>query len=208
MQDWLPILISGLALLTSVATAWFTLFRRGSLRMTQPTMVFIGPDGTPQIDRTRHTKVFLRTLLFSTSHTRQTVESIYVTLQRGETKQNFSIWVYGDEKVARGSGLSVGQEGVACNHHFLLPNDGSAFPILPGKYVLTVFAKRICDFSPRKLHETTLIITEKNVQELEQKNAGIYFDWGPDQQAYQSHVEVRPTESPPGWLLNAMGFEK
>jgi len=208
MQDWLPILISALAMVTSLITAWVTLFRRGSLRMTQPTVVFIGPDGSPRSDGPQHTKVFLRTLLFSTSRTRQTVESIYVNLQRGESKQNFSIWVYGDDRLARGSGLSVGQEGVACNHHFLLPNDGSTFALLPGRYLLRVFAKRVRDASPRQLHETDLTITEKNAQELQNKNAGIYFDWGPDQQAYQSHVEVRPMEPPPDWLLKAMGVEK
>lgn len=208
MQSWLPILISALAMLTSALTAWVTIFRRGSLRMTQPTVVFIGPDGSHMPGRQRTTKVYLRTLLFSTSRTRQTVESIYVSLQRGETKQNFSIWVYGEDRLARGSGLSVGPEGVACNHHFLLPKDGSAFPLMGGRYILRVFAKRVSDSSPKQLFQIELTVTDKNAEELQKEDAGIYFDWGPDQQAYQSHVEVRPTDPPPDWLLKSMGIKK
>jgi hypothetical protein len=33
--------------------------------------------------------------------------------------------MYGDEKLVRGSGLFVGETGVAANHHFLAPRDGS-----------------------------------------------------------------------------------
>lgn len=51
------IVISVSALVVSVTTAWLTLFRRGTIRMTQPTLVFFGPDGLAG-----GPKVFLRTL--------------------------------------------------------------------------------------------------------------------------------------------------
>lgn len=50
------IVISLLALGVSGLTAWLTLFRRGTIRMTQPTLVFFGPDGPGG-----GPKVFLRT---------------------------------------------------------------------------------------------------------------------------------------------------
>lgn len=55
------IVISVSALVVSVTTAWLTLFRRGTIRMTQPTLVYFGPDGLGG-----GPKVFLRTLLYST----------------------------------------------------------------------------------------------------------------------------------------------
>lgn len=45
-------------------------------------------------------------------------------------------WVYGDDRLARGSGLHVGVEGVACNHDFLLPEDGADFRFLAGQYTM------------------------------------------------------------------------
>lgn len=171
--------------------------------MTQPTVIFFGPDGGPREGEPRRLKVFLRTLLFSTSRRGQMIESMHVSLQRSESRQNFSIWVYGDERLARGSGLFVGVDGLACNHHFLLPEDGADFRLLAGEYVLRVFAKRISDAEPRKLAELRLRLTDSHAKLLEDVAAGIYFDWGPDQQAYHSHVEKKRTPPMPKWLFEA-----
>lgn len=132
MSDSVSVGISFVALVVSVTTAWLTLLRKGNLRMTQPTVIFFGPDGGSRSGRKPRLKVFLRTLLYSTSRRGQTMESLHVNLQRGESKQNFSIWVYGDEHLARGSGLFVPAEGITCNHHFLLPEDGTDFRLLAG----------------------------------------------------------------------------
>ena len=58
-------------------------------------------------------KNYLRSLLFSTSRRGRIIESMHVALSRNETHQNFNIWVHGDEKLVRGSGLFVGESGVA-----------------------------------------------------------------------------------------------
>jgi hypothetical protein len=203
MTNSIAIGISALALFVSVLTAWLTLLRSGDLRMTQPTVVFLGPDGGRRGGEKLRLKVFLRTLLYSTSRRGQTVESIHVNLQRAESKQNFSIWVYGEDRLARGSGLYVGPDGVACNHHFLLPEDGADFRLLPGHYTVRVYAKRVVDREPRQLAQITLAISESQSRELESDGAGIYFDWGPDQQAYHAHVEIRKPEPIPPWLLEA-----
>lgn len=201
MPEWTAIGISALALAVSGLTAWLTLFRAGDLRMTQPTVVFFGPDGGRGDGEPPRLKVFLRTLLYSTARRGQTVESMHVNLRRAESTQNFSIWVYGEDRLARGSGIHVGPEGVACNHHFLLPEDGANFSLLSGQYVVTVFAKRVSDRTPRQLAVLRLTISERQAKELEEDDSGIYFDWGPDQQAYHGHVEIRKPRPLPPWLL-------
>src|ERR1700722_17943591 len=141
----IAIVISVLSLLVSITTAWLTLFRRGTVKMTQPTVIFLGPDSPRSNLDSPLPKVFLRTLLFSTSKRGRIVESMHVALLRNETHQNFNIWVYGNEKLVRGSGLFVGETGVAANHHFLTPRDGSGFRFTEGRYRLEVFAHLLGD---------------------------------------------------------------
>jgi len=203
MIEWVAVGISGLALAVSAITAWLSLFRTGELRMTQPTVVFFGPDGGASDGDRAHTKVYLRTLLYSTARRGQTVESMHVNLQRAESKQNFSVWVYGEERLVRGSGLHVGVEGVGCNHHFLLPRDGADFQLLPGRYTVRIFVKRVIDTVPRQLRQIDLTVSESAFSQLKGGDAGIYFDWGPDQQAYHPHVEVIKPRPMPPWLLEA-----
>jgi len=136
--------MSVLALSVSVITAWLTLIRSGTITMTQPTVIFFGPD-SPRSNELALPKVYLRTLLFATSKRGRVIESMYVALSRNETRQNFNIWVYGDGKLVRGSGLFVGETGVEANHHFLIPRDGSAFCFTEGRYRLEVFAKLLGD---------------------------------------------------------------
>lgn len=205
MTEWIAVTIAALALLISGITAWLSLFRGGKLRMTQPTVIFFGPDGSSPGERHAPLKVFLRTLLYSTSQRGQIVESMHINVQRGESKQNFSVWIYGDPpNLARGSGLYVGREGVVCNHHFLLLRDGTKFDLLAGHYTVRVFGKRVVDREARELAAIQVTISESQAQVLREADAGIYFDWGPDQQAYQSHVELRPPELLPPWLSKLM----
>lgn len=186
--DIIPIIISALALIVSGGTAWLNLVRKGTVKMTQPTVIFFGPDGPFKGEP----KIFLRTLLFSTAKRSHVVESMYVRLSRGESTQSFNIWVYGDKEVARGSGINVGETGVVCNHHFLLPKDGTNYSFLPGEYTLQVFAKLINKREPMLLFQQTLSLSSEQAELLQKENAGIYFDWGPDSQKYHPHVETAP----------------
>jgi hypothetical protein len=189
MVDPLSLTISVLALAVSTVTAWLTLFRRGTVKMTQPTVIFFGPDIRAQGD-TPLQKVYLRTLLFSTSKRGRVIESMHVALSRNETQQNFNIWVYGERgELVRGSGLFVGETGVAANHHFLTPKDGSSFHFTEGHYRLEVFAHLIGDKRPVSLFSQALEITRDKAIALEERNAGLYFDWGPDSSRYLPHVE-------------------
>jgi hypothetical protein len=130
----------------SSITAWLTLFRRGAVKMTQPTVIFLGPDTPRSPEDAPPPKIHLRALLFSTSKRGRIIESMHVALWRNETHQNFNIWVYGErEKLVRGSGLFVGETGVAANHHFLTPADGRSFSFTEGHYRIDVFARLLGD---------------------------------------------------------------
>ncbi|MDO8302643.1 MAG: hypothetical protein Q7T18_05330 [Sedimentisphaerales bacterium] len=194
METWISVAISLLALSVSAGTAWFTLFEKGKLLMTQPTSIFFGPDGA-YFEGTRN-KVYLRTLLYSSSRKGQVLESMHITLERGETKQNFSIWVHGKKgDLSRGSGLFVTHEGVTLDHHFLLPPDGSDFKFLAGDYKLRVFAKLVNSSTPIQLYTIPLLVTQSQAEELKQKTAGLFFDWGPDQGNYYSHIDIKSEPS-------------
>lgn len=185
------IIISAVALIISGITAWLALFHKGTIKMTQPTIFFFGPDGT-----SGPPKIFLRTLLFSTANKGHIVENMYIKLQRGESVQNFNIWVYGEkETLARGSGLFVGKEGITCNHHFLLPKDGTTFKFLPGEYTLKIFLSLLGRKTPILLFTQNLSLSKEFAEEINNENSGVYFDWGPDSKSYHSHLDKNPNKS-------------
>jgi hypothetical protein len=93
MVDPISIAISVSSLAVSSVTAWLTLFRRGTVRMTQPTVIFFGPDAPRAHDAAPLPKVYLRTLLFSTSKRGRVIESMHVAISRNEMHQNFNVWV-------------------------------------------------------------------------------------------------------------------
>lgn len=204
MGQYISIIISTLALTISAITAYLTLFRRGSVRMTQPTVIFFGPDGRSSEPDHSANKVYLRMLLYATAKRGRIIESMFVKLRRGETSQNFDIWVYGDESLARGSGMFVGENGVACNHHFLLPKDGAGFEFRAGAYQLEVFARLAGESKHLKLFAIGLALPDHLSDKLSDPKAGVYFDWGPDSQKYHPHVDTKPEPKLPEALLASL----
>jgi hypothetical protein len=198
MTDPISLSLSALALMISATTAWLTLFRRGNVKMTQPTVIYFGPDGRNNRRESATPKVFLRTLLFATSKRGRIIESMHVKLARNEAQQNFNIWVYGDDHLVRGSGLFVGENGIAANHHFLMPRDDTSFRFLAGKYKLEVFARLLGDREQTRLWSQELDVSDDAARELQEPIAGLYFDWGPDAARYMPHIDSRPptTENP------------
>ena len=193
----ISIVLSLVALTISGFTLWLTHLRKGNIKMTQPTVIFIGNDG----NETRSPKIYLRTLLYSTSKKGQIVENFYVKMRRGESVQNFNVWVYGNEKLFRGSGLFIGQEGVTFNHHFLLPKDGTDFRFLAGVYSLEVYCNIIGSKSSRCLQNIRLTLSEKEAIALDNIKMGIYFDWGPDAREYNKFIEEKPQQNIEGDFL-------
>jgi hypothetical protein len=203
MVDPISTTISILALSVSAVTAWLTLFRKGTVKMTQPTVIFFGPD-SGRDNESPKPKVYLRTLLFATSRRGRVIESMYVALSRNETRQNFNIWVYGNGKLARGSGLFVGWTGVEANHHFLIPRDGSTFRFTEGHYRMDVFAKLLGNRAQTLLLSQTLEIPRETAALLEKPDAGLYFDWGPDSSRYLLFVDRHPGPTKPETLLDLL----
>lgn len=188
MVPWLSLAISILALMVSGITVWLTFFRKGKLLMTQPTVIFFGPDGS-RYDEGRN-KIYLRALLYSSAKRGQVIEGMHISLSRNETKQNFNIWIYGEKgNLKRGSGLFIPQEGVTFDHHFLLPADETNFQFKAGLYKLVVFATLVGSQKPIELALINLQVTESQASQLSPPNAGLYFDWGPDQHSYHSHID-------------------
>lgn len=204
MGDPISISISVLALAVSVVTAWLTLFYRGTVEMTKPTQLFFGFDSPRNQNEPVLPKIYLRALLFSTSKRGRIIENMYVTLSRNETHQSFSIWVYGNEKLVRGSGLFVGENGVSVNHHFLTPNDASLFRFTEGRYKIKIFAHLLGDKNRKELFSEVFEITREEAKQLETQDAGIYFDWGPDSDRYISFVDQRPSNAKLDALLENM----
>jgi hypothetical protein len=192
--------ISVVALVVSCVTAWLTFFKRGKMKMTRPTVIYFGPDGGRSQDGVRLPKVFLRALLFSTSKRGRIIQSMHVALSRNETIQNFNIWVYGDDKLVRGSGLFIGETGIAVNHHFLLPNDSTSFRFIEGRYKVEVFANLLGDKSQTLLFSEYLEVSRDFAALLANNSAGLYFDWGPDSMRYLPHVDHRPSPDPEKFL--------
>jgi hypothetical protein len=77
-------------------------------------------------------KIYLRALIFATAKRGRIIESMYATLYHDETRQNFHVWVYGNDALSRGSGLFVGETGVAANHHFLTSRRDQPFVFSAG----------------------------------------------------------------------------
>lgn len=166
--------------------------------MTKPAVYFFGYDTSPGRP---DPKVFFRSLLYSTSKRGQLIESMFLRVQRGESAQNFSIWVYGERAdLKRGSGLFVSEDGVAANHHFLLAPDQAEYIFQPGTYSVEVHALVVGRKEPRLLQRTELSVSALQAEALGSRNSGVYFDWSPDAGSYYSHVDRKHNPSFKGAL--------
>jgi hypothetical protein len=179
--------IAILALAVASLEVWLNYLRLGDLRMTRPTLICLLPSNGADPE-----KVWLRTLLYSTSHRGQMIENIYVCLWRAETKWDFTFWAYGDEEIVVGSGLFVGPDGVTHTHRFLLPSDSPRFEFGSGSHTIHVYAKRVRDPRPRLIGVEKLHITDAQAREVRAKGAGIFFEWSPNRGQYVARVESAP----------------
>jgi hypothetical protein len=114
---------------------------------------------------------------------------MFIRVHRGETRQNFNVWVYGNDNLRRGSGIFVPEGGVVTNHHFLPPPDLGSFEFSAGHYVLEVFATIVGVASAKSLFLVHLDVNHEMAAALKKDNSGLYFDWGPDAGRYQCNVK-------------------
>jgi len=185
----LPIVISVCSLIVSILVAYFTLFRKGNVKMTPPMLIYFGTDAGSRDTMSTAPKVYLRTLLYSTAKRGNVISSLHVRLTRGETIQSFNIWAYGEVgALMPGSGLFVGEQGVAFNHHFLPPSDGTAFKFLSGTYLLELFASQVDHPKPKLLWSVTLELPQHLADKMQTELAsGLFYEWQPNSGSYHAH---------------------
>jgi hypothetical protein len=173
--------------LFSLLLSWMN-FRRGKLQMTKPAFVAfcydVGKDNQPL------PKIFIRALLYSTGRRGHVMENMYIIVRSGKRKQTFNVWGHGDEKLSRGSGLFIGETGVVTNHHFNPPSKSNAWDYLSGDYEIDIFATLPGHHLPLRLHTITVTI-DAAIQLPTHPDAAIWFDWQPDENRYDAHVETR-----------------
>lgn len=175
--------ISIASLIISLWTLWITRLRKGEVKVTKPNVIFLGPDGqSPNLK-----KLFIRTLMYSTSDRGNYIESMYTKILQNGKSQIFNILVYGDKDLLRGSGLYVDKKGIASNHHFLLPASELTYDYNHGKYKIEIYVQTI-GRKPKKVLEEELVVTEEQSSQMKEKNWGLYFDWDTSSQEYYAHA--------------------
>ncbi|HEX9940174.1 MAG TPA: hypothetical protein VGB15_23775 [Longimicrobium sp.] len=188
------LIISGAALTISATTAWLTLFRRGSVKMTRPRLIYFGWENTP---RGRSPKIFLRSLIFSEGKRGHVIQSMYLRVRRENTGALFTAWAYGERNdLVPGSGLFINQEGVTYNHHFLSASEQRVedFGFTPGKYTVEIHADVLGKKRHIKLGEIQVTLPNECSAEMYRRSAGVLFDWDPDCKDYLP--EVSPEHDP------------
>ncbi len=187
----LEIILSTLALTLSVVTAWLTLFRRGRVRMTRPTMLTLTHDFVE--GKGRVPKIVARALLYCTADRGAVVESMYAVIRQGEHSQSLGFWGYAEHtQVLRGGGLFVGREGVAVYHHFV-SLDNTPFQLTAGDATIEIFATVLGSKSPHKLSTATVTLTEDVANLLNSKFGDAMFNLDPQSAGYRGeHRETVP----------------
>lgn len=182
-------IVSVIALAVSLFTLWFTILRRGSVRSTHPAFFALRYDfvnmPVPQA------KVFLRTLLFSTSKRGRVVESIFLLVSDGQIEVEFSFWGMGDKELVRGSGLFVSETGVATNHHFNPLKTDELFLFRPGTYSFELKVKLLGEPNATSLWKIPLQIPASAFGSEITPNEAVYFNWSPALGQYVASVENR-----------------
>ena len=177
--------VSLLSLGVSGTTMYFTWLRRGRLAMTRPNVVFFGYEAAGNRPTA---KIFLRTLLYSSSTQGKMVERMFVKLLREGKEQVFGFWGHGwTTELSPGSGLYVGQTGVSSNHHFTLSMNQPAYDFTAGEYTLQVFAQQPGEAAPAMLSEVKLTVDAERAKALAQRK-GVLFVLEPDTQKYVGQV--------------------
>jgi hypothetical protein len=182
-----PILISSAALIVSIVSLSISLWR-GKLRMTHPMFVgFLHEEQQP--------KVFFRAMLYTTGKRGRIIEALHVQVRRNAEQESttFSYWMYGETKELKiGSGLRIGEDGVAFNHH-LLPPKGSPFTFRPGEYAIEVYARIVDKKNPALLAKVKVSLTEQLAESLADRNKGVLFTWEPGLRDYHADISEPPT---------------
>lgn len=177
--------------LLSLLTLWLTQFRHGRLKMTQPTLICLKRE-MPAV----RPKIFLRTLLFTTASKGRVVENMYLRVHQPMGTFLFDFWGHTDAgKLTLGSGLFVGQEGIACDHHFNPRHGSEDFLFHNGDYQVEVYATTVGRKRPWKLMDVAFSVNSLQAAELIQiLNRELYLFWNAETRTYEAQVERPPQQ--------------
>jgi hypothetical protein len=178
-------IISTVSLLLSITVTIATLWHRGKLNMLRPMLIgFLSEEGQP--------KLFMRAMMYATGKRGRMVEALFLTVRRGDSAEVFNFWMYGETKPEIiGSGLMVGENGVALNHYFLPPK-GTAFRFLAGAHLIEVHAKILNLSKVVVLTSVNLSLSEELTTAFADPSIGILFRWMADSQCYRGEVHEPP----------------
>ena len=111
---------------------------------------------------------------------------MYVTVRRGETRQNFNVWVYRQAgQLSRGSGCTSVRTVWRCITTSCCHRMARSLPSAP------VYAKLVGSSKPTLLTMVSGQLSATVASEAGTSGGGVFFDWGPDLGAY--HAQSRPT---------------
>lgn len=182
------LLISILALVISILTAWFSLFHRGSLKMSRPAFLAFVVEDVPFGG---WLKIFIRSLLFSTGSKGHVVESIILTLKHNNEIYPFHYWMYGDkEELEIGSGLFVEPTGVAANHHFTPTQGIGSKSLTVGQYEIDIHANILGDNKKHLLQSIKFNLGSDEVDAItKSKHVAVYLRWDLETQSYKTFID-------------------
>lgn len=179
-------IVSVIALVISLFTLWFSTLRRGTVRSTHPAFIAFRYDfiskPIPQA------KIFFRALLFSSGKRGQVVESLFLRVNEGTRRTEFSFWGYGDKDLVRGSGLFVPETGIATNHHFNPADSDTLFLFSQGSYSLELVAKIVGQHKLVSLWNVMLDMPNVFEANLARENS-VFYNWSPEQERYVVSIE-------------------
>ena len=193
MEQAISTFVSALALFVSGLTAWLTLIRKGSVRITQPSYIaftydLVGPSGDVLLP-----KAFVRGMLYSTSMRSCIIENMYLIMKFRSDIRTLSVWGHGETNLLkRGSGLSVPSTGVVENHHFNPPENESSFRFAAGEYELHLFAEIVGRSRPTQLCKVELSVPEGVVEGQTDREFAIWFDRIPNEAKYHAYNPNQP----------------
>ena len=180
----ITIIISVVSLCVFISTASLTLFRRGRLAMTKPAIVFFGFDAVPRTTA----KIFVRTLLYSIAARGQMIETMFAKLVHQGREQVFSFRGYGEtSQLVGGSGLYVGQTGIAMNHHLVLSVHEVPYEFTVGDYVVELWVRLVRKRRAAKLYAIPISVTKEHAAVLARRD-GVLFELNPKDDSYLGHV--------------------
>lgn len=187
-------IIASLALVLGLYQLWLTSVRRGSIKMTRPTWIAFTHDVSRGGNDGRKAKIYLRAMLYSTGGRGHVVESMYVRLlwsSDGKRHRTFSFWVFGEDRLSRGSGLYVGPSGIALNHHFLLSERDPDFAFVQQTYTVEVYAS-VVGWKTIQLFSADLCLSSEEAASIIRDGSTVFFTWEPHQERYSTFVENTP----------------